>query len=72
MKPTLDALGRGAEQFLERSVFGSAEDIIGRLSEYVAAGLDKFVLWPIAEPQVWARQVELVGREIASHHQAAA
>jgi probable F420-dependent oxidoreductase len=68
MRPMLNALGRGADQFLERSVFGSAEDIVGRIGEYVAKGLDKFVLWPVAEPDVWARQVELVGREIASHY----
>ena len=35
------------------------------LEMYVAQGLDKFVLWPIAEPAAWAKQVELVGREIA-------
>ena len=68
MHPMISALGRGAEQFLERSVFGSPEDVIGRLSEYVALGLDKFVLWPIADPQAWPRQIELVGREIASHY----
>lgn len=72
MGPMLTAMGRGAEQFLERSVFGSAEDVIGRLSEYVAQGLDKFVLWPIAEPDAWPRQIELVGREIAAHYAHAA
>ena len=68
MQPMMSAMGRGAEQFLERSVFGSPEDIIGRLSEYTALGLDKFVLWPIADPDAWPRQIELVGREIASHY----
>jgi probable F420-dependent oxidoreductase len=72
MQPMLAAMGRGADQFLERSVFGSPEDIVGRLGEYVALGLDKFVLWPIAEPAAWPRQIELVGREIASHYAAAA
>ncbi len=72
MGPMLNAMGRGAEQFLERSVFGSAEDVIGRLSEYVSQGLDKFVLWPIAEPEAWPRQIELVGREIAAHYTHAA
>ncbi|HEY6418318.1 MAG TPA: LLM class flavin-dependent oxidoreductase [Candidatus Binataceae bacterium] len=72
MRPMLNALGRGAEQFLERAAFGSAEDVIGRLSEYVARGLDKFVLWPIADPETWTRQVELIGREIASHYARAA
>ncbi|HXW84491.1 MAG TPA: LLM class flavin-dependent oxidoreductase [Candidatus Binataceae bacterium] len=69
MRPMLERMGRGgAEQFLERSVFGSADDVIARLSEYTAHGLDKFVLWPVADPETWARQVELVGREIASHY----
>ncbi|MGH7948097.1 MAG: LLM class flavin-dependent oxidoreductase [Candidatus Binataceae bacterium] len=72
MQPMLKALGSGAAQFLERSVCGSPDEVIARLGEYVAAGLDKFVLWPIAEPDAWARQVELVGREIASHYDAAA
>jgi alkanesulfonate monooxygenase SsuD/methylene tetrahydromethanopterin reductase-like flavin-dependent oxidoreductase (luciferase family) len=68
MRPMLDAMGAGASQFLERSVFGSAEDVIGRLSDYVAKGLDKFVLWPVAAPGDWERQIELVGREVASHY----
>jgi probable F420-dependent oxidoreductase len=68
MRPMIAAMGRGAEQFLERTVFGSPEDVIGRLSEYTAQGLDKFVLWPIADPESWPRQIELVGREIASHY----
>ena len=72
MQPMLAAMGRGAEQFLERSVYGSAEDVFARLSEYVAQGLDKFVLWPIAEPAAWPQQIELVGREIASHYNARA
>ncbi len=67
MEPMLKALGRGAEQFLERAVYGSADDILKRLSEYIAHGLDKFVLWPVASPEDWASQVELVGREVASH-----
>jgi probable F420-dependent oxidoreductase len=72
MRPMLTALGRGAEQFVERAAFGSAEDVIGRLSQYVAQGLDKFVLWPMADPETWTRQVELIGREIASHYARAA
>lgn len=72
MQPMLKALGRGAEQFLERSAFGSADDVIARISEYVAVGLDKFALWPVADPEAWTRQVELVGREIASHYARAA
>ena len=68
MRPMLSAMGRGAEAFLERTVYGSPEDMIARLSEYVAKGLDKFVLWPIAEPDAWPKQIELVGREIAAHY----
>ena len=72
MEPMLKALGRGAEQFLERTVYGTAEDVIGRVSEYTSHGLDKFVLWPIATPDAWAKQVELVGSEIANHYMKAA
>src|SRR5215469_18818363 len=68
MRPMLSAMGRGAEAYLERTVYGSADDVVARLSEYVAKGLDKFVLWPIAEPDAWPKQIELVGREIASHY----
>jgi alkanesulfonate monooxygenase SsuD/methylene tetrahydromethanopterin reductase-like flavin-dependent oxidoreductase (luciferase family) len=72
MQPMLSAMSRGSEAFLERSVFGSAEDIIARLGEYIVKGLDKFVLWPIAAPDSWDRQLELVGREIAAHYARAA
>jgi probable F420-dependent oxidoreductase len=72
MQPMLKAMGPGGEQFLQRSVYGTAEDVIERLSEYVSKGLDKFVLWPIAEPDAWPRHIELVGREIASHYARAA
>ncbi len=72
MTPMLKAFGRGVEPLLERSVFGSPGDIIQRLSEYTAHGLDKFVLFPIAAPEEWPRQVELVGREVAAHYARAA
>jgi alkanesulfonate monooxygenase SsuD/methylene tetrahydromethanopterin reductase-like flavin-dependent oxidoreductase (luciferase family) len=49
-------------------VFGSPADIIARVDQYIAVGLDKFVLWPVAEPQAWAGQIEMIGREIASHY----
>lgn len=68
MQPMLAAMGRGAEAFLERSVFGSAEDIISRLEKYIAKGLDKFVLWPVAAPDSWEHQIERVGREIATNY----
>ncbi|HVC45054.1 MAG TPA: LLM class flavin-dependent oxidoreductase [Candidatus Binataceae bacterium] len=72
MKPMLDAMGRGGEAFLQRTVYGSPDDIIARLEEYVAVGLDKFVLWPVAEPAAWAGQVEMIGREVAAHYARAA
>ena len=59
---------RGGEEFLERTVFGTPEDVIERVDEYIEVGLDKFVLWPVAEPEAWAGQVELIGREIAAHY----
>jgi len=72
MRPMMTAMGRGSEAFLQRTIYGSPDDIMHRLQEYVAIGLDKFVLWPIAEPGAWAGQVELIGREIASHYARAA
>ena len=49
-------------------MFGTAEDIIERVNQYIEVGLDKFVLWPVAEPQAWAQQVEIIGREVAGHY----
>ncbi|MDB5107850.1 MAG: Luciferase-like, subgroup [Candidatus Binatus sp.] len=72
MQPMIEAMGRGYEQLLERSVFGTPDDVYERLTEYVSRGLDKFVLWPISEPEDWAKQVELIGREIAAHYARAA
>jgi probable F420-dependent oxidoreductase len=68
MRPMVAAMGRGAEGFIQRTIYGSPDDIIKRLQEYVAIGLDKFVLWPVAEPTAWAAQVELIGREVANHY----
>ena len=68
MQPVLNSLGRGADAFLNRTVYGSPDDIIRRLDEYISIGLDKFVLWPVAEPSAWAAQNELIGREVASHY----
>jgi probable F420-dependent oxidoreductase len=69
LEPTLRSLGRGgADELFKRTVCGSPEDIIARLADYIAIGLDKFVLWPVAEPQAWAGQVEMIGREIARHY----
>jgi len=68
MRPMLNSMGRGGDAFLQRTVFGSPDDIIARLQEYIDVGLDKFVLWPVAEPGAWAGQMELIGREIAHHY----
>jgi len=72
MRPMLAGLGPGAEGFAQRTLYGSPADIIEQLEPYIARGLDKFVLWPVAEPQAWAGQIELIGREIASHYARAA
>ena len=72
MRPMLASLGRGAEAFAQRTLFGSPADIIQQLDQYIARGLDKFVLWPVAEPGAWAGQIELIGREIATHYAQAA
>jgi alkanesulfonate monooxygenase SsuD/methylene tetrahydromethanopterin reductase-like flavin-dependent oxidoreductase (luciferase family) len=68
MQPVLNSLGRGADGFLNRTVCGSPDDIIERLDQYIRVGLDKFVLWPVAEPSAWATQNELIGREVASYY----
>lgn len=68
LRRALAGTSRGNDQFLQRTVYGSPDDIIRRLSEYTAVGLDKFVLWPVAEPEAWAGQMELIGREVATHY----
>lgn len=68
MRPMLDSMGQRAEQFLERSVYGSPRDVLEQMERYVEVGLDKFVLWPIASPDAWSGQVERIGREIAAHY----
>jgi len=47
LRRALAGTNRGNDQFLQRTVYGSPDDIIRRLSEYTAVGLDKFVLWPL-------------------------
>jgi len=67
--PKLWRLGQvDGEAVLKRSAYGSPDDIIETMQKYVAAGLDKFVLWPLATPEDWPHQMELIGREIASHY----
>jgi probable F420-dependent oxidoreductase len=68
LRRALAGTSRGNDQFIQRTVYGSPDDIIRRLSEYTAVGLDKFVLWPVAEPEAWAGQMELIGREVATHY----
>jgi probable F420-dependent oxidoreductase len=72
MRPVVTAMGRGSDMFVQRTLYGSPADIIERLQEYVALGLDKFVLWPVAEPAAWAGQIELIGREVATYYARAA
>ena len=72
LEPVVRSLDRGGEEFFQRTVFGSPDDIIARLKEYIDVGLDKFVLWPVAEPAAWSEQMELIGREIATHYNRAA
>jgi alkanesulfonate monooxygenase SsuD/methylene tetrahydromethanopterin reductase-like flavin-dependent oxidoreductase (luciferase family) len=72
MEPAIRALGPAASGFVQRAVYGSPDDIIEQLEPYIARGLDKFVLWPIVEPEAWAGQIELIGREVASHYTRAA
>jgi probable F420-dependent oxidoreductase len=67
--PKLWRLGQvDGEAVLKRSAYGSPDDVIETMQKYVAAGLDKFVLWPLATPEDWPRQMELIGREVASHY----
>ena len=68
MQPVIASLGRDAEAFAQRTLYGSPADIIEQLEPYIARGLDKFVLWPVAEPGAWAGQIELIGREIATYY----
>jgi probable F420-dependent oxidoreductase len=68
MQPMMSVMGRSGDAFLQRTLYGSADDIIARLEDYIKAGLDKFVLWPVAEPAAWAGQMQVIGREIAAHY----
>ena len=68
MRPFARLLGKSAEEFFERSAFGTPQDVIACVDKYIKVGLDKFVLWPVAAPDEWSGQVELIGREVASHY----
>ncbi len=62
----LRPFGGLGEQFISRGAFGTPDDIRERIEEYIKVGLNKFVLSPLAGPDEYARQVELIGREIAT------
>ena len=68
MRRFASTLAHGEDYLLERSAFGTAEDVVAAVDQYVKIGLDKFVLWPVARPDEWTQQVERIGREIASHY----
>ena len=46
------------------TAMGTPKEIIGKLNEYVDAGVTKFVLRPPGSPEVWMRQAELLAREV--------
>jgi probable F420-dependent oxidoreductase len=62
----LRPFGGLGEQFISRGAFGTPEDIRERIEAYIKVGLNKFVLSPLAGPDEYAQQVELIGREIAT------
>jgi len=68
MRRVASTLKQGEDYLIERSAFGTAEDVIETVDKYVKVGLDKFVLWPVARPEEWTGQVERIGREIAAHY----
>lgn len=68
MRRFASTLAHGEDYLLERSAFGTAEDVVACVDKYVKVGLDKFVLWPVARPDEWNQQVERIGREIASYY----
>lgn len=68
IEPLFPTAREKSHALIDKCVYGSPEDVIARLEDYVAVGLDKFVLWPIANPEDWPRQIELIGREIAAHY----
>ncbi len=48
----------------EYTAMGTPEAIVGKLNEYVDAGVTKFVLRPPGPPEVWMQQAELLAREV--------
>jgi probable F420-dependent oxidoreductase len=62
----LRPFGGLGEQFVSRGAFGNPDDIRERMEAYIKVGLNKFVLSPLAGPDEYSRQVEIIGREIAT------
>jgi probable F420-dependent oxidoreductase len=62
----LRRFGAVGEQFISRGAFGSPDDIRERIEQYIKVGLNKFVLSPLAGPDEYAQQVEIIGKEIAT------
>ena len=46
------------------SAFGTSEDILNRIQEYLTVGITKFVLRPVCPPEVWLSQVERLAKEV--------
>jgi probable F420-dependent oxidoreductase len=62
----LRPFGGLGEQFISRGAFGTPDDIRECLEGYIKVGLNKFVLSPLAGPDEYAQQVEMIGKEIAT------
>jgi probable F420-dependent oxidoreductase len=62
----LRPFGGLGEQFISRGAFGTPDDIRERIEAYIKVGLNKFVLSPLAGPDEYAQQVEMIGKEIAT------
>ncbi len=62
----LRPFGAVGEQFISRGAFGTPDDIRACIEGYIKVGLNKFVLSPLAGPDEYAGQVEMIGKEIAT------
>ncbi|MBI4507931.1 MAG: TIGR03619 family F420-dependent LLM class oxidoreductase [Chloroflexi bacterium] len=58
---------RPAADVLERSLVGPAAWCVERLHEYIAAGLDKFVLRPLCPPEELIDQLALLREQVVPH-----
>ncbi len=57
----------GADTLRERCAFGTAEEVRDRIAEYVDAGCEKFVLFPVAGGADLLAQVDAIGTQILPH-----